>query len=1040
MLLLINGSLHLYMRYRPVTARWQLIVSGLLLSLCLSDAVRALPSDLAIAQLYHTQWTIHDGAPAGIDCLAQTRDGYIWIAAGGRLYRFDGVAFEQIQRVGQSALPGGKIFRVWASPEGGLWVSYLYGGASFINEGRIESYFEREGLPPNSIVDFGRDRSGGMWAATTRGLMRLEGGRWTYASDTWGLPKIYATNISLDRDGTLWVLSDEAIFFLRAGSRRFEEGMRMHAGRGRPYFVSSPDGATWVVQSRFGLMPLRTPARGKPIEQNWDTRGFDGQREFLVSLFDRDSSLWLPSPDGVVRVPFAHGRRSGAAASADPDESQERIALTGERTIWMLEDREGNIWIGTNGGLDKFRASALAKVTLPHASSWPVLAAGNDGEIWVSAGGRLHRFVKGVETEVVQGPGVVLESMYVDRAGTLWIGFGKSIFHWKDGKWIEWHLPAGAGALGGGAQAVTSEPGGALWVSVLRAGVYRVVDNHWTLWGGHADLPRETATTLVFDSKGRLWLGYIDGRVAILDGGRVTIYGASDGLNAGVVQAMLIRGPHAWIGGERGLSWFDGKRFHPVRPASPGQFEGVNGILETSQGDLWLNTDEGAVHICADEVRKGVADPGHAVQFRQLNYLDGMPGAPTDIRPSPTIAQSGDGRIWFMSTNGVVWLDPARLTRNSVVPGVYIRSITADGTRYAPGADAASPLQLPVHPHTVQIDYTALSLAIPERVRFRYRLEGTDIGWQDAGTRREAFFTELAPGRYRFHVVASNDAGLWNTTGATMDFVVPPTFFQSREWIVLCVALASAALWLLFLFRIRQVKTQLHWRNEERLLERARIARELHDTFLQGVQGLVLRFQSAAERIPESEPARQLMEDALDRADRVLAEGRDKVSGIRASIGSDLTQSLRMMGEELARDYAVAFDVQVEGAPCALHPLVHEEAYRIGTEALANAFLHARASRIAVCVDFNCLSLGIVVTDDGTGFDESTARKAGHWGLHGMRERAARIRGRLVVRSRPGAGTVVELRVSGRFAYKNAPASCWTRLLRPRWPGTEDAT
>lgn len=991
----------------------------------------ALPADITLDQLYHSQWTVQDGAPSGIEAIAQTRDGYIWLSAGGRLFRFDGVEFEHIDRLGSSVLPPEKVFAIWARPEGGLWISYQYGGATFIGDEGVHSYFMTEGLPPNSIRVFAEDGSGGMWAGTTRGLLRLEAGRWAFVSDAWNIPLTDVTDASLDRDGTLWVLTLDGLFYLRRGSQRFEAaGLRLGINEFNAALISSPDGLCWLAQAARGLTRLRTPARNQSVVAHWSKYWSEIEHELPAMLIDRHSNLWLSSSGNFTRVSLHFAEQAAAESS--------HTRLAGEHAGPLLEDREGNVWLTSSSGLDKFRTSAFTKLPLlrGRGAFGPAIAT-QENSVWVATlAGDLSRFADGQQRDSLRLPAPWAAALHLDGKGTLWVGgSASSIWHRQADRWMEWRPDDATSA--GGIQAITSASDGTLWVSIVRSGVYRVVRNHWTLWGDLADLPREPATTLAFDSVGRLWLGYVNNRVALVDRGRVTLFDASDGLSTGAVQVTAVRGRNLWIGGERGVNWFDGQRFHRVVGEQQRAFTQVNGIAEQTYGDLWLNTSEGAVLIPAAEVRKFVGAPSNEVQFRLFDYLDGMPGAPTRIRPLPTIAESGDGRLWFSSTDGVVSLASGWLASNPLAPNVLIKSISVDGQNLDVESSRASPLQLPSNPRVLQIAYTALSFTIPERVKFKYRLEGTDMGWQDVGTRREVQFTGLTPGSYRFQVIASNDSGVWNQTGAAVELIVPPTFLQSRKFFALSVATACALLWLLFLLRMRQVKAHLQSRSEERLMERERIARELHDTFLQGVQGLMLRFQSATDRIPEGQPARQLMEDALDRADRVLAEGRDKVAELRDSIDSNLLESLTLVGGELSRDYAIAFQSEIDGAQRELNPLVQEEAYRLGCEALTNAFRHSKATRIVVTVQFGLRYFVLRVVDDGSGFDVSNC-KPGRWGLKGMRERAERVRGRFTLSSAPGTGTTVELHVAARLAYRRYQRGRWAWLNRFRGSGIED--
>jgi signal transduction histidine kinase len=340
---------------------------------------------------------------------------------------------------------------------------------------------------------------------------------------------------------------------------------------------------------------------------------------------------------------------------------------------------------------------------------------------------------------------------------------------------------------------------------------------------------------------------------------------------------------------------------------------------------------------------------------------------------------------------------------------------------------------LPKRTDSLQIDYAALSLSVPQRIRYRYKLEGLDRDWQDPGQRREAIYTNLDPGQYRFRVIAANDDGVWNEVGATLDFDIAPAFTQTYWFIALCALTAGTLLFVAYFLRMRNVAARIKGRLEERISERERIARELHDTLLQGVQGVILRFQAAMDRIPEHEPARQALAKALDRADDVLVEGRDRVNDLRSTAAPavDLPTVVEQAGEEFARDYPAQFRMTVTGTPRALHPVVRDEVYAIVREALANAFRHAQASHIEVEIVYDRRELRLHVRDDGRGIDGTILAAGGrreHWGLIGMRERARQIRAHFQLWSRPGAGAEIELRIPAVLAYR-------TRAREPGWRG-----
>jgi signal transduction histidine kinase len=1005
------------------------LLTGCVLSSVLCRPVPALPSYLDVSQLYHTQWSAPQGAPTGIEALTQTKDGFLWLGTEAGLFRFDGVAFERISTVHGTPLISHDLYVLYATADGGLWIGYRFGGASYLKDGNLSNYGQAEGLPAASVSGFARDAHGTTWAATSRGLFWLDRLTWRPVDTDWNLPRGYIFGLLLDGDGVLWVMLNNTLYYRRPGEQRFE-ALNLEIGpRESSQLVRGPDGIGRLFifgsRDRYGLVDLRVPDRPGGFVPHWDKR-IAPTGIYSQGTFDRDGNFWITDRDGIRRYPVLSNHTTAAQWERSKTDV---VALTARHAYQVREDREGNIWVTTSAGIERLRAPTLVKVALQTDSMYYPMTSAAHGDMWIGTSqGSIYRFSATGQELIPSGtPMSLLDCFYSDASGDLWVGAMDSLWHLQGNHWQRSPRPPIKTGGNGNIQSITKDPSGALWVSVVRVGVYRVVDGTWTLWGGRSDLPPEPATTLVTDHAGRLWLGYVDGRIAMLDDNRLTLYSRAQTRMPGPILAFAQQGKEIWVGGEHGLAYFDTNSFHPVAGSGRGAFTLVSGIVVTNDGDVWLNTADGVIYITAAEVQHLFADPTYRVRYKQLTYLDGLPGTPMAIRPLPTAAIGGDGRIWFSTSNGVVWTDPKRTQRNMIVPSVSIRSIVADGKAYPGAADAFT--LLPARARNLQIAYTAASLTIPERVGFRYRLEGKDTDWQDVGTRREAYFTDLPPGRYRFHVIASNNDDVWNETGSSVEFMIPPTFVQTRWFLVVCATVGLATLWVVFLLRLRTLNARLRWRLEERLVERERIARELHDTFLQGVQGLVLRFQSAMERIPPTEPARALMEEALDRADGVLADGRDAVTNLRASTqaSADLPSSLKMRGDRLAEDYGANFSVSVDGEPRTLNPVVREEAYRIGAEALVNAFQHAQAAHIRLQLTYGRKSLLLRVSDDGRGFDPLLL-PSGHWGLTGMHERATRIQGQLTIRSQPPGGTVVQLEVPARIAFNRAEKAPLGRL------------
>ena len=982
----------------------------------------------------HTGWTTRDGAPGLIQAMAQTTDGTLWLASETGLYRFDGIRFDRFDGPPEHPLATDLVSALFAPPTGGLWVGFRLGGLAFIGaEGTMVAHpvgAMGKGPPEATVEDIVGDLDGTLWIATTAGVWRMTNGRWENADARWGLPGGSAYDLNVDRSGAMRTRVDGRLYFLPRGAHQFVERPIPYETPGKKSYVAEgPDGQLWLASSTTGVRPLAGPADARSVAASASTQNVPWRL-----LFDREGALWYFDDGGVSRLTNPQVLADVRAAGERPHVERFLVAdgFTSPYVMSALQDREGNIWVGTYIGLNRFTPTNLKMVVQNDSNSFSMVRA-RDGSMWWAQGeadrrSHILHFHDGSATEHLATP-AVLTCAYQDDDGSLWFGGTDGL--WRlEGKTLR-PVPAPPETRGGDVQAMVRDKAGGLWLSLPRRGVFRLSDGTWTRNGNLQGLPDDAAITMARDSRGRLWFGYRNERVALIEGQTVRTFGREDGLQTGNVTAIGLQGEHVWIAGERGLTWFDGRRFVPVRVESKEYFRGLWGVVETAAGEIWASGMSGIVHLTRAQVEQILRYAAPTEPLELFDSHDGLPGNVQSLRPLPSVVEDGDGKVWFAFSGGLGYIDPKRIAHNSVPPPVAIVAINAAGREYSP---YSSEIRLPVGTTQLRIGYTANSLSVPQRVRFRYRLEGLDPGWQDVGDRREAIYTNVAPGNYRFQVIASNNDGVWNETGATRSLIILPAFYQTTWFYVLGSVAVAALLFLISWFRVRQVTADVRARLEQRVVERERIARDLHDTLLQGLQGLILRFQAVAARIPSHERASEMMESALTRADEVLIESRDRVKDLRseAEMQSDLSSLLSAAGQQFSQEHPVPFTVAVNGIPRNLHPILKEEALMIGREALSNAFRHADASKIELEIAFGVVELRLRVRDDGRGLEPDVLEsggRPGHWGLRGMRERAREIRAHLDIWSRPGHGTEVQLRVPASIAYRPRPEAA----RRWRW-------
>lgn len=963
-----------------------------------------------LEQFNHTAWGALDDAPVDVFNFAQTRDGWLWLATAIGLFRFDGKRYERMDEIDGHPLLSANVLALYAAPDGGLWLGYrVTGGVSHFHDGKVEHYTVAQGLPGGSVSHITRGPDGTIWAATRDGLARLDAGRFHTIAPDQGLPARAARQVLFDRKGTQWVAIQGGIYFRHQGESNFQPAW---PGGDLMGMALAPDGTVWGSDAIDSYYPMATSAPA-------GSKGARPARAVLPGSgmhFDRDGNMWLLRSDSIEL------RKQDAGGAWQPAYPGQQLTpdhgLSGGLPQSFFQDREGNVWIGTSAGVDRIRRNRLSTLPLSGEFDHAAIAPAVGGGIWAGDHmGPLRRFDTGGLRSSEPAP--VVATAYRDPDGVLWLANDTEIWR-RDGA-SRSRIPLPTALQGYEVQVMARAQNGGLWVSASSKGLFLLQDGQWRRNGGLSGLPERYATSLSRVEDGRLWAGYSNNEIVHIDGANLSHYGARQGLDLGAVLSLHQYGGQLWAGGERGVACLDGNRFITLKGSKGERFRGVSGIVHTDDGDLWLFGADGLSRIPAAELTELMREPEHSVAYERYDARDGLIGTAAQLRPLPSLIQDDQGLLWFATASKIGWIDPRHIRRNPVPPPVLVQALVADERYYA----ARPGLLLPQYTSKLRLDFTALSLSIPERVRFRYRLDGVDLDWQDPGPRRQAFYTNLGPGAYRFRVMAANEDGVWNESEAALDFRIEPAFAQTLWFKGLCALALLLALYLLYQLRLRQLTLELQRRIEERVDERERIARALHDTFLQSVQGLMLRFQTLLKRLPPDGEAHALAEKILDQADQVLTEGRNQVRGLRDMnlCQYDLQQAFAELGRLLSESESGArggIGLVVRGRPRALTESALEHLYHIGREALLNAARHGDARRIELELSYADQYLLMLVRDDGKGMDQAVlqaGQRPGHWGLTGMRERAGKLDATLELWSRPGKGSEVRLKAPAAAVY-----------------------
>jgi len=988
--------------------RW--ILFGIVL-LCLVHEARGLDPNRLPSQYVREEWLRASKFPGGaVNTIGQTADGYLWIGTDKGLIRFDGFNFKFVSFTSDTTASKVPILQLLVDAAGKLWLRPQ--GIDLLRQldGKFENVTYGAEALTSQITAVSKDSNGGVLLSDiAKGTFRFKGDEIQRLAAPTVLPgSSPVISMAETAEGKIWMGTLGAGLFFLTGGR----ATNVNAGlpdRKINCLLPISNEELWV-----GTDDGLYHGNGKDFRRI-ELPSFLGIVQVLSLLRDRDSNMWVGTTRGLLRI------------NAKGISFFEENELRGDGGINVLfEDREGNVWIGGGRGLGRIRDSAF--VTYSSVSdrrfehNGPVYVD-PEGRTWLApAQGGLYVLQNGRVQPVTSIPPDEVVYSISGRAGVVWAGRqrgGLTRLQFRNGAIASQSFTEANGLAQNNAYAVYESRDGSAWAGTLNGGVSKFKDGHFTTYTTNNGLASNTVSSILETRDGAMWLATPSG-LSSFSNGRWRTYTRVEGLPSSEVNCLFEDSSGTlWSGTSAGLAFFASNRFQVPHESPDVLREQIVGMAEDKSGRFWIATSDHVLRVPRDKLLSGVVK---AVDVREYDQADGLEST-EGVKRSQSVVSDSVGRIWFSLRSGLSVVDSSEITDYSIPALPHIEAITVENNP----VNLAASVRIPPSPRRITFEYTGLSLAAPGRIQFRYFLEGFDSSWSQPVAAREAVYTNLGPGSYRFRLVASNSEGLWNGPETAIALDVAPAYYQTYWFRLSCIAAFLGILAAAYQLRLRQLSREFNAGLEARVNERTRIARELHDSLLQGFQGLMFRLQAVRDLLPgQASEAMQGLDIALERGDKAIAEGRDTVSDLREPIMGDsyIAQALTALGEELAlqsgNGLVPRVRVLLEGKERELNPMLRDEIYRIAREALRNAFRHARAQKIEAEITYTDSEFLLHVRDDGGGIDPEVAyqgARAGHWGLPGMRERAKSFGGKLEVWSEHGAGTEIELSVPGAIAY-----------------------
>jgi signal transduction histidine kinase/ligand-binding sensor domain-containing protein len=920
---------------------------------------------------------------------------------------------------------------------------FLLAGPALAQQFSVTNWGHKDGLPSTTVYSIAQTTDGFLWIGTGDGLIRFDGFQFIQP----GLPGVSIGSLghvtalkSLKSTNILLVGTATGLLASWSGS------LKVTTMLGSPVeHIEELSDHTLQVETRNKILRLK--------EKDLSTISSAPRNEFPATAANRlavgkgrteeqlpaGKALLAISNEGTL-IRKVLRDASGATWIATENTGLFRIAPSGEVQhythstglpsdhIWdIFEDREGNIWAGTQNGLSRLRQDKFITYTLRDGLLSDIagsLAPAQDNGVWVGSRSGIEHFAGTAAPQNVLLKGTPITGLLPIKDGTLLIATHAGIQKLSQ-RDIGHLLPFPNTPH---IEQMAESEAGDLWLYGPQAGLWHSKDNSSPERINEPSLAGQIITSLRGGQRDQVWLGLENGDVILRSPVGSHIFTSANGLTSGAIRFLSPQPDGTlWVASDNGLAYFDGERFRHWNHESGLPGNRLIWTLPDERGNLWLGYSTGIARLSVNDLLHPSSET-RQLQYDFYDDGDGLKSNPEAYGSEP-VALSADGRLWMSMSEGIGMIDLARMHRNSVAPLVHILDLTADGRSLGP----ANGLTISPHTRNLQISYTGISLSEPRKVRFRYRLEGFEPGWQDAGTRRNAFYTNLRPGHYRFQVLAANNDRIWNETGDSITFELLPAFYQTLWFLVLCILLISSLAFVLYRLRVRSAARELQSRFEERMSERTRIAQDLHDNLIQEIMGISLQLEIADEVTPPGSTAKGSLQRALDLSRTALANGRSALHILRQTpfSNADIESTLRDTVQSMTGSQE-GIRIISSGKERPIQPVAGEDLIQIVREALRNAIRHAGQNNVVVNSEYGDHYYQFTVHDNGPGISEGVLQggKPGHFGIPGMRERAARIGASLTVSSSPSTGTQWTLRVPAQIAYESQDKMPHSPLLQ----------